>query len=167
MTFGMDRHTKDDILRAGIAAPSADNSQPWRFAWSGDDELALRIDPARSGRVSDARYILSDLAAGACLENVLVRARALGYAADVQTFPRDDDELGVARIRWRRDPEGQSEPLAAAIEQRHTDRSFPWRGPITADTQVRLDAQARSIPGARLWWPQSPDERSAALRVIR
>ena len=163
----MDRYTKDDILRAGITAPSADNSQPWRFTWSGDDELALRIDPARSGRVSDIRYILSDLAAGACLENMLVRARALGYAADVQTFPRDDDALGVARIRWRRDPEGQPEPLAAAIEQRHTDRSFPWRGPITGEAQARLDAQARSIPGAQLWWPQSSSDRSAALRVIR
>ncbi|MEO8748494.1 MAG: hypothetical protein ABI379_12680, partial [Rhodanobacter sp.] len=87
-------------MRAGIAAPSADNSQPWRFAWSGD-ELDLQIDAGRSGRVSDTRYVLSDLAAGACLENMIIHARSLGYAADLQTFPRDDDELWVARIRWR------------------------------------------------------------------
>ena len=163
----MDRDTKTGILRAGIAAPSADNSQPWRFVWSGDD-LDLRIDADRSGRISDTRYVLSDLAVGACLENMLIHARSLGYVADLQIFPRHDDELWVARIRWRRDPDcEQSEPLAAAIEQRHTDRRFPWRGPVTTDTQARLDAQARLIPGPRLWWPQTSRERKAALSVIR
>jgi len=162
----VDRHTKEGILCAGIAAPSADNSQPWRFAWSGDD-LDLRIDADRSGRVSDTRYVLSDLAAGTCLENMIIHARSLGYVADLQTFPRPDDELRVARIRWRHEPGGPPERLAGAIDRRHTDRSFPWRGPIAADARARLDAQARSIPGARLWWPRSPDERSAALRVVR
>lgn len=163
----MDRHTKAGILRAGIAAPSADNSQPWRFAWNGDD-LDLRIDADRSGSVSDTRYVLSDLAAGACLENMIIHARSLGYVADLQTFPHHDDGLWVARIRWRRDPEcDQVEPLADAIKRRHTDRSFPWRGPITTATQARLDAQAREIPGQRLYWPQAPHEKKAALSVIR
>src|SRR6185437_5668985 len=163
----MNRQTKEGILRAGIAAPSADNSQPWRFAWCGDD-LDLRIDADRSGRVSDTRYVLSDLAAGACLENMLLHARSLGYAADPQIFPRDDDELWVARIRWRRDPECNApQPLADAVELRRTDRRFPWRGPVTTGAQARLDAQARSIPGQRLWWPRTPRERKVALRVIR
>jgi nitroreductase len=163
----VDRHTKEGILRAGIAAPSADNSQPWCFAWQGDD-LDLRIDASRSGHVSDTRYVLSDLAAGACLENMLIRARSLGYVADLQPFPRDDDELWVARIHWRQAPGGDSdESLATAIEQRHTDRRFPWAGPITADTRERLTAQAQLIPGQRLYWPQTPRERTAALGLIR
>ncbi len=163
----MNPQTKTAILHAAIAAPSADNSQPWRFAWSGD-EFNLRIDEARSGGVSDARYVLSDLAAGACLENMLIQARSLGYAADMQTFPEPGDERWVARIRWRSDSgSGQAEPLVAAIEQRHTDRSFPWRGPIDAATQARLDAQALQIPGQRLYWPQTPGEKKAALGVIR
>ena len=163
----VNRDIKAGILRAGIAAPSADNSQPWRFAWSGD-ELDLRIDADRSGRVSDTRYVLSDLAAGACLENMIIHARSLGYAAELQTFPRDDDELWVARILWRRDPEcDQAEPLAGAIEQRHTNRHFPWHGPISTDTQARLNAQARLIPGQRLYWPQTAGDRKAALGVIR
>ena len=162
----MDRETKAGILRAGIAAPSADNSQPWRFAWSGDD-LDLRIDPDRSGRVSDTRYVLSDLASGACLENMLIRARSQGYVAEPQWFPRPDDALWVARISWRREAGGQPEPLAAAIEQRHTDRRFPWRGPIPPETQARLEAQAGRIPGPRLWWPRTSRERKAALDLIR
>ena len=162
----MDGQTKASILCAGIAAPSADNSQPWRFAWSGDD-LDLRIDADRSGRVSDTRHVLSDLAAGACLENMIIHARSLGYAAEPQIFPRPEDELWVARIRWRHEPGGTPEPLTGAIDRRHTDRSFPWRGPIAPDTQAHLDAQARTIPGQGLWWPQTPHEKTAALNVIR
>ncbi len=163
----MDKQTKSGIVGAGIAAPSADNSQPWRFTWCGDD-LDLRIDAERSGSVSDTRYVLSDLAAGACLENMIIHGRSLGYAADLQMFPHDDDALWVARLRWRRDAEcDQPEPLAGVIEQRHTDRRFPWRGPITTATQARLNDQARLIPGQRLYWPQTPGERKAALSVIR
>ncbi|HKZ10015.1 MAG TPA: hypothetical protein VJL61_04800 [Rhodanobacteraceae bacterium] len=163
----LDEQTKTDILRAGIAAPSADNSQPWRFAWSGDD-LDLRIDAERSGHVSDTRYVLSDLAAGASLENMIVRGRSLGYSVDLQMFPQPEDELWVARTHWHRDPEGNSsEPLATVIDERHTDRRFPWRGPIAPDVQTRLTAQAERLPGLGLWWPRMPRERNAALSVIR
>jgi hypothetical protein len=164
----MDRQTKTAILCAGIAAPSADNSQPWRFSWQGED-LDLRIDADRSGHVSDTRYVLSDLAAGACLENMVIRARSLGLAADVQLFPQPDDPLWVARIRWlpRSAEEQPAEPLAAAIEQRHTDRRFPWRGPVGAEVRDRLTSQAARISGARLEWMARGPTRKAALNVIR
>lgn len=162
----MDEHAKEDLLNAGIAAPSADNSQPWRFAWSGDD-LDVRIDADRSGRISDSRFVLSDLAAGACLENMIIRARSLGYVADLQLFPRHEDELWVARLHWRHDPEADPDPLVDAIDRRHTDRRFPWRGPVAPETQAHLDAQARALSGPRLWWPRTSRERKAALILIR
>jgi hypothetical protein len=165
----LDEQTRIGILRAGIAAPSADNSQPWRFAWSGDD-LDLRIDAERSGQVSDTRYVLSDLAAGACLENMIARGRSMGYSADLQTFPGEGDDLWVARLRWRRDDverDASGPSLADAIEKRHTDRRFPWHGSIASEVQARLDAQAGQLPGARLWWARTPQEKRAALKVIR
>jgi nitroreductase len=163
----VDEQTRVDILRAGIAAPSADNSQPWRFVWRGNSDLELRIDASRSGRVSDTRYVLSDLSAGACLENMLVYAASAGHTADVQVFPAPADELLVARIHWQAGAIAEGEKvLADAITRRHTDRSFPWRGPMAADTRARLTDQARRIPGPRLWWAQTADERKAALAVI-
>ncbi|MGH8117779.1 MAG: hypothetical protein ACREPJ_10850 [Rhodanobacteraceae bacterium] len=99
---------------------------------------------------------------------MLIRARSLGCAADLENFPSRDDTLWVARIHWRPNAAGERpEPLAATIEQRHTNRSFPWRGSITADTQAHLDAQARRIPGQRLWWPRTPREKQGALTLIR
>jgi hypothetical protein len=163
----VDQQTKAAIVCAGIAAPSADNSQPWRFAWR-DDVLDLYIDAGRSGRVSDTRFVLSDLAAGACVENMAIRALSLGFVAEVQLVPRDDDPLWVARIRWRGNPAiAQAAPLADAIDKRHVDRSFPWRGVITADVQARLDAQARKASGPWLWWPQTRREKASALSIIR
>jgi nitroreductase len=162
----VDHETKTAIIRAGVAAPSADNSQPWRFSWSGD-QLDVRIDPARSGRVSDTRFVLSDMAAGACVENMIIRARSLGYAADLRIYPDSNDKYWAARLGWYRDSEDHSELLAGAIERRHTDRRFPWRGPFTATTQARLDAQAGTIAGVRLCWPRAGRERRSALSIIR
>lgn len=163
----MDSQTRDGIVRAGIAAPSADNSQPWQFVWSGN-RLDLHIDASRSGSISDARQVLSDLAAGACLENMLVHARSLGYSAQVQTFPQPDQSLWVASMLWQQHgQEHAPEPLAEAIARRHTDRRFPWRGQIEAQARQRLDDQAKQIPGSRLWWPDNPQMKTHALAILR
>src|SRR5699024_7701020 len=133
-----------------------------------EDVLDLRIDASRSGSVSDTRYVLSDLAAGACLENMIVRGRSLGLTPQVETFPATEEPRWVARIRWRRDSDAYPrEPLAATIEAPHTDRRFPLHGSISTDAQARLNARAGEIPGQRLYWPLSDHERKAALDVIR
>lgn len=160
----MDAQVRNEITAAGIAAPSADNSQPWRFVWQGG-AVDLLLDPGRVGGPSDNRYILSDLAAGACLENMVVCARSRGFAADMRLFP-GDDELRIAHIQWREDAAAET-LLAAAIDERHTDRRFPWKGPIDAQTRDRLAAQARSISGAELHWLAATAVRRAALRVLR
>jgi hypothetical protein len=162
----VDASAQEKILRAGIAAPSADNSQPWLFRWR-DDVLDLWIDRSRAGGLSDSRYVLSDLATGACLENMVIRARSLGYAADVDVFP-GEDALWAARVRWRRETDsGEPEPLAEAIAERHTDRRFPWKGPITADARARLAEQARSAGGVELHWLDEKKTKKAALNVLR
>lgn len=161
--MSMDANVRDDITTAGIAAPSADNSQPWRFAWR-DDTLDLSLDASRIGGPSDNRHVLSDLAAGACLENMVIRGQSLGFAADVRLLP-GDDELRIAHIDWRE--ETGAEPLAEAIAERHTDRRFPWKGPVPADTRARLAAQAESLSGVRLHWLDTGKARRSALAALR
>lgn len=158
----MEADIKEAILRAAVAAPSADNSQPWLFHWEGD-RLDLGIDPRRSGSISDARHVLSDLAVGACLENILIRGRSLGYAADLQLFPTAD-ELWPAQLTWR-PADRQDEALAEAIPGRHTDRRFPLHGPLTATDRTRLTEQAGSADVQLLWLDDKP-RRQQALRVL-
>ncbi len=102
------------------------------------------------------------------MENMIVRGRSLGLVAQVETFPSTEDPRWVARIRWRRDSNANPrEPLAAAIDARHTDRRFPLHGSISTDVRARLNVRAAEIPGQRLYWPISAHERKAALDVIR
>ncbi|HET8552538.1 MAG TPA: hypothetical protein VFM97_08700 [Gammaproteobacteria bacterium] len=161
--MSLDAAIRDAILQAGIAAPSADNSQPWCFHWEGD-ALDVRIDATRSGGPSDARYVLSDLAVGACMENMLVRGCSLGYDADTVLFPDEDEPLWPVRLNWRAEAITDA-PLADAIERRHTDRRFPWRGPIAGGERQRLEDQA-DRRGAHLHWFDEPARRRRALRIL-
>lgn len=159
----MDAAVKNAILRAAIAAPSADNSQPWLFHWE-DSTLNLGIDPTRSGGISDARYVLSDLAVGACLENMLIRGRSLGYDAEPQFFVTNED-LWPVRLQWR-PCQPQDTSLAAVIATRHTDRRFPWHGPVAPDVRQRLRDQAGG-DAVRLHWLEDKATRRQALAVLR
>ncbi|HET6724971.1 MAG TPA: hypothetical protein VFH85_03070 [Gammaproteobacteria bacterium] len=159
----MDANAKNAILRAAVAAPSADNSQPWLFHWE-EDTLDLGIDPSRSGGVSDGRYVLSDLAVGACLENMLIRGRSLGHEADMRFFATDAD-LWPVRLAWR-STDTRDAPLAAAIDARHTDRRFPWRGPVGMDVHQRLAEQA-DRDGVQLHWLNDKATRAQALAILR
>lgn len=161
--MSLDAAIRDAILQAGIAAPSADNSQPWRFHWE-VDALDVRIDAARAGGPSDARYVLSDLATGACIENMLVRGRSFGYDAEVSFFPDEADPFWVARLSWHAKAIADA-PLADAIERRHTDRRFPWRGAVGGRDRQRLEEQARHC-GAHLHWFDEPVARRHALRIL-
>ncbi|HEC15174.1 MAG TPA: hypothetical protein ENI99_01155 [Sedimenticola sp.] len=160
---------KNTLLEAAVAAPSADNSQPWLYRWMGD-ALDLWIDARRAGKPSDARYVLSDLGLGACIENLCIQARALGYTDKVQYLPDEEqDPLWVARLEFS--PSNKEPPdtaLAQAIPRRCTDRRFPWKGPVEEALRQALAAEASQLPGARLvWLDPGSQQRHAVLKALQ
>lgn len=160
----MDTVDREAIMFAASAAPSGDNSQPWVLRWSGDF-LDLWIDDSRSGRHSDSTYLLSDMALGACLENICVQAACQGCPAQVRLFPASQSErLWVARIAF-----GSGAPvnadIASAITRRHTDRSFPWAAP-SDELCRRLAAWDGGGGDARLHLVPRGELRKQALRLI-
>jgi hypothetical protein len=159
----MNADERTQILTAAVAAPSGDNSQPWRLRWC-DERLELWIDESRSGRYSDAAYLLSDLALGACLENVCVQGAALGYTAEVALLPEPESApRWVASITWS-EAAGPQAGLAPAIAERHTDRSFPWRG-VADEARDRLQ-EAVAGDGARLLDVSAGESRKQASRAL-
>lgn len=160
--------TFKSLIEAGIAAPSADNSQPWQHKIVGDT-LQLHIDPSRSGGISDQRFVLSDLAAGATLENMVLRSAELGIAAEITYFPDSNNPSHVANVQLRTgdvsDPADMR--LAAFIHDRHTNRTFPFHGVVAAKVQEHLNAQATSFQGiSLLWLNKGNPQRSRALRLM-
>jgi hypothetical protein len=123
---------KNKIINACILAPSADNSQPFKFQWT-DNKLNLYIDRERSGKASDNRFILSDIAMGAVIENACIMANSMGFKDSVFLFPNKDDDLHVAVIIFVSSLSSNEldDSLFDQIPLRHTDRRFPFIGDVT------------------------------------
>jgi nitroreductase len=68
------------LLIAAGQASSVHNTQPWRFAVSGE-EISLRTDPDRRLRVSDPRGRSQHVSCGAALFNLRLAARVTGSGA--------------------------------------------------------------------------------------
>ncbi|MDR2370604.1 MAG: nitroreductase family protein [Treponema sp.] len=92
------RSDLDQIIQAGVKAPSASNRQPWRFTVVQDQALAKQIvsnivdgnvliviSAAGDGK-TNAREIL-DCALAA--ENIYLAAQTLGYGSRIYTGPMD------------------------------------------------------------------------------
>ncbi|WP_339722150.1 hypothetical protein [uncultured Paraglaciecola sp.] len=131
---------KDTILEAARFAPSADNSVPWQYSWKDNDVLCLYNDKTRSGAATDSTYILTNLAMGAATENIMLCAHTLGLSA-ATSYKKEGDEICVTisfevfTTETRVESEVQ---LAEQIENRHSDRRFPYKGEITSEIIKQL-----------------------------
>ncbi|MGB1262285.1 MAG: hypothetical protein ACPG52_05180 [Cognaticolwellia sp.] len=131
---------KTQLVQAAIYAPSADNSQPFKYRWQAD-ELFLYIDKERSGKASDNRFVLSDIAIGAIIENVVIQAQALLLDSKITLLPNDHDPYLAARIHFKVNATiaKQQSELAQYIEARCTDRRLPFKGPIAPQALADIE----------------------------
>ncbi len=139
------------LVRYAILAPSARNSQPWRFTLA-SKTVRLLADIEREQPVSDPDRRELYISLGCALENLLVAAEHFGYRHDVTYFPeRGNDEL-VASVAF----EPGEMPSSAraglpmdAIALRHNDPGIFGPAPLTESVRRRLEA-SRTEPDLRL-----------------
>ncbi|MDH5545615.1 MAG: hypothetical protein OEZ43_08485 [Gammaproteobacteria bacterium] len=162
----MQDEIKDLILEHAISAPSADNSQPWKFHWNGEI-LEIHIDETRSGGPSDKSFLLSDMSIGALIENISQTSFILGYKDKITLFPRGVIEAPfyTAQIEFHKDDQADIDLQAARdrlqfIRDRHTDRSFPWKE-IPAETKESLASLCEDIPGTDIIWLNRQEKKTA------
>jgi len=136
---------KTQLIQAAIHAPSADNSQPFQFQWQNDNTLALFIDEKRSGKASDNRFILSDIALGAVIENIIICAHSLPLATKIDYLPNENEEKFLVAIIYFLPSEipAPKDNLIDAIPKRCTDRRFPFKGPIKTQNIALLTNAAK------------------------
>lgn len=116
----------DELVRYATLAANGHNTQPWRFAL-GADSIEIRPDPARRLPVVDPQDRELWISLGCALENLLIAARASGYAADV-TYPDAADAICVRLTAAA--PQGS--PLFDAIPRRQNTRSAYDGQPVKA-----------------------------------
>jgi hypothetical protein len=150
----------DRVVAAGVLAANPHNTQPWRFAVSGD-VVDLHADPGRRMPVNDASDREHFAGLGSAIENMVVAA---GGDAEVALFPEGTASEHVARIALGAGGSGRDRALAEAIPDRHTNR-----GPYTGEPVdlTGFAEQASRIPGAEVVWitDRAARDRLGALYV--
>lgn len=135
----------NEILRLTALAPSSHNTQPWRIRVEGS-RLTLRPDYQRRLPVVDPDDHALYISLGCALENLVLGARGLGLAAEVDPFPHGDDRIDITLVHAGRPT---SPGLDRWIELRQVSRSRYDGRPIPADLLERLTDAAQQ-PGARM-----------------
>ncbi|WP_181062508.1 Acg family FMN-binding oxidoreductase [Nocardia cyriacigeorgica] len=118
-----DLATVRSVLARASRAPSLHNSQPWRWRWDGID-TDLFLAPARLLPATDTFNRQGMLACGVMLDHAAVAWAAAGWEVRVSRFPEPPDRSHIATLRplRRHVPVEPDQLLAAAIDDRYTDR---------------------------------------------
>lgn len=130
------------LLRYAILAPSARNTQPWRFAVQ-TNTVGVFGDLERRQPVADPDKRELYVSIGCALENLLVAAERHGFEHEVTYFPDDANEEFVAHVAFA---PGDTPSLCRsaipleAILQRHNDNSVYRPVPVPEQALRRLEA---------------------------
>lgn len=133
------------LVRYAILAPSAHNTQPWRFAIV-DNHLRVSLDESRALTVSDPTRREMIVSVGAAVTNLLVAAEHFGFRATVEEFPLGDDQvvadIAVAPAADARTPGGDQ--LFQAIPRRHANRHLYESRKVPQDVLMKFRGFAAS-----------------------
>ena len=152
------------LAAAAVAAPTADNHHVFRLAPL-ENGLSLRALPEYA-HSTHGRRILAQVSAGAMVENLVLRAARLGIR--MQPMAPDAGPEGFRLDLIAHDAAPVQHPLEAAIEHRHTNRHFRYRGPLLpAAAQQQLCAYGEDLGGAGLVWLDEPGARRRTVQLVR
>ena len=155
------------VIADAVAAPSAHNTQPWRFV-ARPDAVELYLDPTRVLSVADPDGREARLSCGAALFNLRLALRAGGRNGDVRLLPDRSRPLLLAAVRV-----GQGRPatplelgLHRAIHRRHSHRRPFRQGPVPHAVRHRM-VEAAAEEGAELRMVDDPATVSKLAALIR
>jgi nitroreductase len=113
----------EDAVRLAILAPSAHNTQPWRFRIAGD-AVDLFADRSRRLPVADPDDRELTISCGAALYHLECAIRHYGREAETTLLPtpHDPDLLARVRIGRRIDPPADGQGLVDVMPLRRTNR---------------------------------------------
>ena len=158
--------TVDIILKAAVLAPSADNSQPFKFSFEKDQsELSIWIDLSRSGGYSDQGGFLTYMALGTAIKNIEYQAQFMGIKTTTEILTQIESESPIAKIVLAPDSSSGEATLAPEIEARCTDRRFPYQKPAIEIPVERLNKIAEQS-GCSIKWLNNSD-KTLKNQVIR
>lgn len=147
------------LVHYATLAANGHNTQPWKFALQGN-AVEIHPDYSRELKVVDPNHRELWMSLGCALENLLVAARATGYAAEV-AYPDTADLIRVNLIS----DSSQPSPLFDAIPNRQNTRSEYDGRPIPASDLDRI-LSLPVEPGVSLRFVTAPNEMETLLEYV-
>lgn len=138
----------ETLLRAAAAAPSGDNTQPWRFGIAPDGSaIEIEVDPARDASLMNANQRMARIAVGAATENLLRTAAHNRWNAELTRFQNVDSlAIKLAIPQWS---EGE---IDEALLCRVTNRRYYDGSLLPTGTLLTLQQKSACIHGVRTHW---------------
>jgi len=160
-TSNFDKKERDDysqfdksVLKAlaiGLNAPSAHNTQAWKFKIISDTEAEIYIDETRLLPQTDPPTRQIHMSGGCFLETIAIGSTLIHYDANISLFPKGEyaiSEIGkkpFASIKLTPQEKINVHPLANHIFNRHTSRLVYESDLISDETKDKLTKE--SAPG--------------------
>lgn len=159
----MDAEFKEKIKKictAAVAAPSGDNSQPWRFVFRAPDMLEFHAIPEKDNVLLNVDDSGTLIALGAAIQNAELEAKSLGLSSEIRY---NKEGTLVATFIFHKGG-GLSETerdLQQAITLRHSNRKPYKKIPLTEDDRKFLLDTAGGSTGISFSFVE--DEKLMAL----
>ncbi|MAF81218.1 hypothetical protein CL628_04370 [bacterium] len=133
----------DHILKGMTLAPSAHNSQPWRFA-TGDNAIDVYTDESRHLPASDPDRRELYISLGCAVANGVVAGAQMGQGARIEYFPEGKDHnKPAARVHFESATEVKHyRELGDAVTTRRTNRSLYHSHNLTHEDRASLPTLA-------------------------
>jgi hypothetical protein len=129
------------VLALACRAPSAQNTQPWRWRTTGGGTLELFTDPARQLPLSDPDGRNVAMSCGAALHHAVTAAGALGLATQVDLAPPTSPKVADIRLSTGQVP-ADSRTTLSSLQERCTDRRRFTAWPVPAARLLELSVAA-------------------------
>ena len=148
-----------ELIRYATLAANGHNTQPWKFVVK---QNAIEIHPDQTRRLSvvDPNDRELWISLGCALENLLIAARAVGYAPEV-TYP---DAADFIQIRLTADTP-QRNPLFDAIPLRQNTRS-EYDGQLIESSDLDQVQALPLEPGIALRFIMNPTDMETVLEYV-
>lgn len=147
------------LVHYATLAANGHNTQPWKFAIRGN-AIEIHPDYSRELKVVDPNHRELWMSLGCALENLLVAARAAGYAAEV-VYPDSAEFIRVNLISDTPQPTS----LFDAIPNRQNTRSEYDGQPIPASDLDRI-LSLPVEPGISLRFVTAPNEMETLVEYV-